>query len=406
MREPETTWPDTLLSEPLVRGKVGRQPLAFVLEKAAVKSVLMADTERFALPDVYRTTSKQLFGPHNFLVLEGASDLHQAIFRAFLDTGRLNLLVDYCEQEVSSWQAPVSADEKSECPIGEDLLKIVLNCFWKFLFRVPAGSALSTEHAGSIADATRALRDVGDPRTGAAVKALVETGLSALLDQLDLDAFLGLESKACERQLFHSVLRDDLRMLVITGHETSATTVTWALWALANDPDLQERVRGEIEEAFAGGPLNARLLESLDLTKSLIMECMRLFPPAPITARQTIVPEVLCGEELPPGTAVVVCFYALHRHGPSWDEAGRFRPDRFLAKGEAALKKGAYYPFSAGPHACLGARFGWQMTLAFLAAIVSRWEILPPKDNHPPELCMGVTLRSKAPIRVRLRPLG
>jgi cytochrome P450 len=197
-------------------------------------------------------------------------------------------------------------------------------------------------------------------------------------------------------------IADNLLTFMLAGHETTALALTWSLYLLSIHPAVEAEVRHEIAEVAGGGPLSPDHLDRLALTRRVIQEAMRLYPPAPILAR-TAVEDVPLGEVLiRRGTNVYVPIYALHRHKALWSEPDRFDPDRFLPEAAKARDRYAYLPFGAGPRICIGMSFALVEATAVLATIL-RDVRLTLRPGHLPELRSRVTLRpaNGMPMTVR-----
>ena len=108
------------------------------------------------------------------------------------------------------------------------------------------------------------------------------------------------------------------------------------------------------------------------------------------------------GQPIKAGAAVVISPWLLHRHELLWEEPAAFRPERFLPENRKAIDRYAYIPFSAGPRVCIGAAFAMQEAMIALVAILRAAEVeaITPVEPHP---IHQITLRSRAPIRLRLR---
>ncbi|WP_337844825.1 cytochrome P450 [Thermus sp.] len=163
----------------------------------------------------------------------------------------------------------------------------------------------------------------------------------------------------------------EAKTLLVAGHETTASALTWSLYLLSQRREWQERAAEDF--AFA---------------LSAFQEALRLFPPAWVLTRKTEAPLALPGETLPPGTTVVLSPYVTQRlHFPQGEA---FRPERFL-EGKAT-PRGRYFPFGFGPRLCLGRDFALLEGPIALGAFFRRFRLSPlPK----PKVHAGVTLRPK-----------
>jgi len=162
-------------------------------------------------------------------------------------------------------------------------------------------------------------------------------------------------------------MRDELLTLLVAGHETTATSLAWAVERLARHPEKLERLRAE---AQAGGD------EYLTAT---IQETLRLRPVISIVLRKLTEPVQIAGYDLPAGVAVAPCVYLVHRNPEVYPEPEAFRPERFL---ETPPGTYTWIPFGGGVRRCLGASFAqFEMTVV-LRELVRRWQIRPA-DPRP-----------------------
>lgn len=152
-------------------------------------------------------------------------------------------------------------------------------------------------------------------------------------------------------------VRDEANTLFVAGHETTATSLSWAFYLLGRHPEVRAAVQREVD-ALPPGPLDfATSTSGLPLTTRVFKEAMRLYPPVPVYARRLLVDAEIRGVPMPRGTLVFVTPYPLHRLPGVFPEPERFDPDRFLPEREAARPKSAYIPFGAGPRVCIGMHF-------------------------------------------------
>jgi cytochrome P450 len=199
-------------------------------------------------------------------------------------------------------------------------------------------------------------------------------------------------------------LLDQITMLFLAGHETSASAIAWALYLLAADPEVQDRVRAEVDAAAGDGPLEFHHLRRLAFTRDVFREGMRLYPPVAFVARDTTRAECLGDRKVEPGAVVFIAAWLLHRNAALWDQPDVFDPDRFARPETKEAARCAYMPFSMGPRVCPGAAFALQEGTLVLAMIVRRFR-LGLADGPPPQPFAKLTLRSATGIRLTLQPV-
>jgi cytochrome P450 len=198
----------------------------------------------------------------------------------------------------------------------------------------------------------------------------------------DSDAALveTLRAAAAETpQLSEEEVRDELLTLLLAGHETTAVSLTWAWWLLDRHPDIAEQVRDEIETVVGEREPGYDDVERLHFTRAVVAETLRLRPPAWINERTVVGDLELAGFRPKPGTVILMPTWALHRDARWWQAPEEFRPERWIdADGRYDEKapgqpRGAYLPFGAGAHACIGMSFAWAEAVLALAVLVPRW---------------------------------
>jgi cytochrome P450 len=197
-------------------------------------------------------------------------------------------------------------------------------------------------------------------------------------------------------------VRSNILTFIAAGHETTANAIAWSLFLLSQSPDWYARVKAEARQSV-DGPI-ASLTERLPLTRAVIDEAVRLYPPLPAISRAAVAPDQLCGETIKAGAMVVIAPYVLHRHRLLWAKPDIFDPRRFLGDARAAIPKYAYLPFGVGPRICIGSPFALQEATIAVATIARRFDFtLAPGQTVWPVL--KVTLRPQAGLFMHFRQL-
>jgi cytochrome P450 len=137
----------------------------------------------------------------------------------------------------------------------------------------------------------------------------------------------------------------------------------------------------------------------------VLKEAMRLYPPAYAFSRLAERDDEIGGYRIPAGSFVVVSQWATHRHEGIWADPAEFRPERFTAEREAARHRYAYFPFGAGPRACIGSHFAMQEAQIALAAILQRYRIRARLASVPLDTT-GITLRPRTAVPIELTPVA
>ncbi|MBF4506872.1 cytochrome P450 [Flavobacterium sp. JLP] len=169
-------------------------------------------------------------------------------------------------------------------------------------------------------------------------------------------------------------LIDEIKVLFIAGHETTANALTFTLYLLGNNPEIQEKVFNEIAEIQTQTDNVVEQLQKMTYTNAVLNESMRLYPPAWITDRQNVEDDSIGQFNIKKGTLIGVSFYELHRNPKYWEDPEKFDPERFL--GERKKNSTQYfYPFGAGPRMCIGAGFAIYEMCLTISHIVKRYQI-------------------------------
>ena len=194
---------------------------------------------------------------------------------------------------------------------------------------------------------------------------------------------------------------EQISTIFLAGHETSASAITWALYLLARDPELQEQVRAE-----AGpGPLAYEDLRGMTVTRDVFRETLRLYPPVSFLVREVTCPATMRDKQLKRGGMIVVSPWLIQRNRDNFPEPHGFDPDRFADPDQASACHHAYLPFGKGPRLCVGAGFANQEALLAIAGAVRRFR-LEAIDHDVPQPISRLTLRPRSGVRIKLESRG
>ena len=204
------------------------------------------------------------------------------------------------------------------------------------------------------------------------------------------------------RSLTDDDICNDLLIFMLAGHDTTATMLTYALWALGHHSDLQDRVASEVAKV-GDRELTPEDVPRLVYTGQVLQEALRLCPPAAGVARLALCDIAVDGYRVEAGSLVGVGIYAVHRDPALWDHALVFDPDRFGPETSKGRDRWQFVPFAGGPRSCIGEHFAMLEATLALATIIRSTEIRSVDDDFP--LKVPYTTVAAAPIwaRVRLR---
>jgi cytochrome P450 len=213
-----------------------------------------------------------------------------------------------------------------------------------------------------------------------------------------VQSLIAASDPATGRALSDDEIRDELIVFMLAGHDTTATTLTYAMWALGHHPDMPDKVRAEVI-GIGDRELTPEDVPALGYTVQVLHEALRLCPPGAATARMAMRDEV-DGYRVEAGTMLVVGIYALHRDPALWDRPLVFGPQRFSPQDSERRDRWQYLPFGAGPRSCIGDQFAMLEATLALATIIRRTEIQSIDADFP--MIVPFTTVAAEPIRAKV----
>lgn len=211
-------------------------------------------------------------------------------------------------------------------------------------------------------------------------------------------------------------LVDQMMTFIGAGHETTATALQWAVYALCKHPEIQDRLRDEIRENLppisTGTPdsVSAATLDSLPYLNAVCNEVLRYYPSVPGTARVARKDTTLLGKRIPRGTYVLIVPKVINRSEEMWGpDADKFNPDRWLGPGKAntggAVSNYAFLTFIHGPRSCIGQGFARSEMACLVAATVGRFKMELKYPDAKLETRLGPTVSPKDGVLAKFTPL-
>ncbi|NUT50948.1 MAG: cytochrome P450 [Saccharothrix sp.] len=203
----------------------------------------------------------------------------------------------------------------------------------------------------------------------------------------------------------HQRMRDEMVTLLLAGHETTASTLSWTFYLADKHPEVWERMHAEAVEVLGDRLPTFQDIPRLRYITQVIQEVMRLYPPVWILPRVTREEDEIGGYHVPAGADVLICPYTLHRHPGFWEDPDRFDPDRFEAGRASGRSRYAYIPFGAGPRVCVGSGLG-MMEATIVAASVVRELRLSTMPGYEVRGEPMLTLRVRGGLPMTVRPVA
>jgi cytochrome P450 len=306
-----------------------------------------------------------------------------------IDTEMMRLTLDITGRTL--FDADVSGDAAD---VGE-ALRVLQRCFLAlFTSLVPVPPWMPTPTNLRLRRAVRRLdaiiyRLIAERRSGGADRGDL---LSLLLHARDVEDGAGMS----DRQV-----RDEAMTLFLAGHETTALALSWTWYLLARHPECEARLAEEWRQVLGGRNPTFDDLPRLRYTERVILESLRLYPPAPSIGREALAACSLGSFHVPAGTTVLMSPWVVHRDPRWFDRPEEFLPDRW-ADGTAQRPKYAYFPFGGGPRLCIGNSFALMEAVLVLATLGQRYRFTLVPD-HPVTTWPTITLRPRDGIRAVLQ---
>lgn len=374
----------TKYGDPVTVPVIGNAPFVITWDPEGIQTILSAD------PNTYRTSANDaisvLLGKGSIFLLDGAAHkqarrllmppFHGERMRAYGEIMRAVTL-----RHTAAW-TPGHAFKAVELA-----QRITLDIIVEAIFGVREGverfheAILATVGAFSplIAVFTSLQRDFWGmgpwarfQRHAKALRALMQAEIDAKRASPGNDILSLLVAARDETgaALSDSDILDQLLTFVVAGHETTATSLAWALYLLHQHPEALARLQAEL--ASAGPEPSPEALAALPYTTAVCQETLRLYPPVPVVSRKLAQPLTLKGFELPAGVNVGLGVYLAHQRPDVFPEPLSFRPERFLGRTFSPFE---YLPFGGGHRRCLGAAFALYEMKIVLASLLARHQL-------------------------------
>lgn len=381
----------------------------------AIKRVLVTDNRNFVKSRALER-AKRLLGD-GLLTSEGDFHLRQrrlaqpAFHRERIESYAA-AMVAFAERTAERWR------ENAQLDVGKEMMRLTLSIVGKTLFGADVESdaddvgraltevqtllPLSLVPFSEFFDLVRLPSNVRFWNARAKLDAVIyriierrrgagEGGdlLSTLLAARDAE---GDGAGMTDRQL-----RDECMTLLLAGHETTAQLLTWTWYLLSRHEGEEARLHTEIDAVLQGRPPAVDDLAVLQVANRIVLESMRLYPPAWLIGRRALSSFEVGGYVIPARSIVLLSPFAVHRDARWYDQPERFYPDRWLPGREVERPKFAYIPFGGGPRVCIGEHFARMEAVLVLVTIAQQWRLrLAP--GHVARLDPLITLRPRDPM--------
>lgn len=236
-----------------------------------------------------------------------------------------------------------------------------------------------------------------------ALRALITRNLAAVTDPPPLlRAMQEARRPDGTPVLTGEALVNEAAMMLLAGSETSANGLTWTTYLLAAHPPTLRTLMEEYARLSPARPPSAEELAEMMVTRAVIQESLRLYPPVAILSRQALAEDELRYWKVRPGNMVMAVPWLLHRHAMWWHAPHAFLPERFFPENARRQPKFTYLPFGIGPRVCAGAAFAQAEMAVFLAVLLRRFVPVVPAGWAPVPHCR-LTLRPRDGMPLMLK---
>jgi cytochrome P450 len=378
------------------RVRIGRRTLVFAMHPDAVEHVNVAKRQRYEKLGSYEPVRRYLIG-EGLVASTGELWRKQRKLMAPFFTPKgvqayAELMIRDGARLVDRWDQ--LAARGTEVDMAEEMTTITASIILKAMFSTETLESIERMKGavetmldfvdGQLTSVLPAWLPTRKRRRYDAARELVHRSISSLISQRRdadeaswpddlLSRLMRVRDEETGAAMSESLLRDESITAFFAGHETTARTMTFAWYALAESPEVAARLHEEVDRVLGGRAPTTDDLRQLPYTLQVIKEVLRLYPPAPFYVRDAVVADQLAGFDVPAGAAVMLSPYYTHRHPAFWEDAERFDPDRWTREREAARHAYAYHPFAAGQRICIGNNFSLLETQLLLAILAQRF---------------------------------
>ncbi|WP_202121460.1 cytochrome P450 [Streptomyces sp. BA2] len=378
--------------------RLGPRPTVLITDPVAVQHVLALHPGRY----VKRSHRARLLIGDGVLAATGEAWQRQRRLLQSQFTGRgmrryEQRIAEAARTSAARWDAYARTGQVFD--VGDEMRRFALDTIWRSLTGHPLDPATERELA-AVPAVVAALPSL--PADSAAAQGEVAAEL-ARIDAVASHAIAAardnaagpdgpgllhvlLEAAQTRPEYTDGLIRDELVTLLVAGHETTATTLTWLYLLLDRNPEARE-------QALAAGADGSP--ERRQAIQALVHEALRFYPSAWILPRSAAQDDTLAGYEVEEGTDVLVCPYLTHRDPELWDAPARFDPARFTAPGRRPTHPGSYFPFGIGPRACLGLQFALRESTVLLEHLLPTHT--PSFRSTPEGAVYSITVRPDGP---------
>jgi cytochrome P450 len=363
----------------------------FVNHPDHVHDVLVSTGKAFAKPRRVRWALEDITGD-NLFTSEGdywkkqrrlmSPAFHSKRIGAYADT-----MVEFTQREMAHWEDGDVID------VDHAMTSVTMNIITKTMFDTEVGAETHEigqaftdlfQHVNKRTEAlvfmppwiptadNRAVQKLTS-RVRQTVQRFIEARRVSREDRGDLLSMLLMAQDESDQGMTDEQVINEAMIIFGAGHETTAYTLTFAWYALAQHPEIEAKLHEEVDRVLGGRAATLEDLPNLPYAAMVVKETLRLYPPAWGVTRDVVEDVELGGYVIPKDAAIVVSPWTLGRDARWFPHPQQFDPERFTPENEAKLPKYAYIPFGGGPRICIGNQFALMEAQLVLATIAQRY---------------------------------
>lgn len=406
-------------------------PRVFIVNRpAGIRHVLLHRAANYPKARIER----RVLGPglgKGLILSEGETwRAHRRILAPFFDQGSLErytpIMVDATERTASQWEALGPGGTAEVCGAMTNLtLGIISRTMFSSdsdgMTEIVRTSSRAYQEAmmfglpdflpglGSVRGVYKAMRARRilrsfDLAIGDLIRARVAASAASAHEDL-LQRLVRAETDEAGAAMSAEEVRDQVFTIFVAGSETTALALTWTWYLLSQHPQVEARLRAELDAVLSGRAPRYEDLPRLTYVRMVIEEAMRLYPSVYTLAwREAVADDEVCGTRIPRGSLIAIVPWVLHRHRLLWSNPERFDPERFAPEASGRRDRLAYLPFGFGPRVCLGASFAMAEAILVVATLAQRYR-LRLASSAPVEPQALFTLRPRYGLHMLIEPM-
>lgn len=405
-----------------VRLKIGPKSVYLVSDPALFQHILRDDVKVYRKSSFLYNAAKPMVG-EGLLTSEGETWLRQRrMIQPYFHRQRIAVFARMMTDVITGTMDAWDASAETNIDIGAYMAQLTVEIVSRTLF------GTSTLDADEIASLGRDMMSAANyvalrgytpfipqsiplpghsrfqsaiGRLTKAVNTIIEAGQKSGDDDSLIMMLLDAVDEETSQRMTRQQLFDEVMTIFSAGFETTATALTWLWVLLGQHPDVERKLRAEIDEVLQGRIPTVSDIQSMTYTRHVLQEAMRVYPPIPMLPRTATEDNVAAGYHVPKGSIFLLFYYGLHHNAKYWSNPDVFDPDRFSSANRDSRHRFAYIPFSAGPRQCIGSEFAMMEGMLVLTMMMQRYQLkLAPDQPFMPNL--SATLKPNRDIKAIL----